>query len=48
MFYNIDVVKNGISIRKCRDKNSYEEDIYVFLTMEEALTWIKQDSANKA
>jgi hypothetical protein len=47
MFYNIDVVKNGISVRKCPDKNAYEEDTYVFLNMEDALAWIKQDSGSK-
>lgn len=47
MYYNIDVVKNGIAVRKSRTDVPYEDDTYVFLSMEDALTWIKQDSASK-
>lgn len=46
MYYNIDLVANGITVRKGLTTN-YEDTIFVFLTMEDALTWIKQDSASK-
>ena len=47
MFYNVDVVKNGYTVRKSLS-NSYDEDIYIFLQLDDALAWIKTDAVGKA
>ena len=43
MFYNIQFVKNGVTVDKESDK-AYEQDTYVFTSLDDALTWIKTDS----
>jgi hypothetical protein len=47
MFYNIELVKNGFTIRKSTDQ-PYNDDIYVFLNLDDALNWIKNDIVVKA
>ena len=43
MFYNIQFVKNGVTVDKQNITDKYEQDTFVFLTLDEALTWIKGD-----
>jgi len=43
MDYCVKTMKNGFTVEKSH-KNPYEEDIYVFLSLDDALAWIKNDS----
>jgi hypothetical protein len=48
MFYNIQFVKNGLTVDKQNLTDKYETDVYVFLTIEDALAWIKSDATPTA